>query len=143
MRLYHKPMSSDLAILNAEQFLGTADMHLARKTSKVKKAHPAHADDGPRKRPKRAAVTVTRVDEEDDADEKSTRARGRPRLDTTDQTAADVGACLFIQPFTAYILLISCQVALALLPVTKFSSRTNCFSSPHVCTAISLLREHS
>lgn len=86
-------MSSNLAILDAEQFVGTAGIHLAGKGGIVKKAHPVHADDGPRKRAKRSTVTVvTEVGEEDGGDEKSTRARGRPRLDTKDQTAADVGS---------------------------------------------------
>lgn len=95
MRLYSNAMSSDLAILNAEHFIGTARIHMPGKaSSRVKTAHSAHPYNGPRKRPKRATVTVpTTVDENEDnhdVEEKLTRARGRPRLDTKDQSAADV-----------------------------------------------------
>ncbi|CAN8097886.1 unnamed protein product [Discula destructiva] len=89
-------MSSDLAILNAEQFMGAAGLQLTRHASKAKKSHPPHSDDGPRKRTKRSTqvTVVERVDDEggdENADEKSARVKGRPRLDegTKDQTAAD------------------------------------------------------
>lgn len=109
MRVHDDLMSSDLPILNAEQYIGAADLRPAEKAVKGKKAAPARTAEAPRKRAKtskRAVVTVVDAggdgdgdddnddddDEEgDDADEKAKRARGRPRLDTKDQNAADVG----------------------------------------------------
>lgn len=88
MKLRRDPMPSDLAILSAEQY-GTAGVHHPVKSAKAKKTHSSHADDGPRKRAKTSPVAVV-TEVNDDGDEKSKRARGRPRLDTKDQTAAEV-----------------------------------------------------
>lgn len=89
-------MSSDLPILSAEHYMDAADIRPARKAEKVKKGPPTRSEDGPRKRTKTSLrAIVTEVDDDDDAadaDEKSKRARGRPRLDTQDQSAADVGS---------------------------------------------------
>lgn len=90
MKLHHKTMPSDLAILDAEQYIGTAG---PGKTGKAKKAHLAQADDGPRKKAKTSSV-AEETEANDDGDERSKRARGRPRLDTKDQTAAEVGVLL-------------------------------------------------
>lgn len=92
MKLRHEPMPSDVAILSAEQY-GTASFgHLSGSVGKPKKTHTAHADhDGPRKRAKTSSVAVvTEVTEDGDGDDKAKRSRGRPRLDTKDQSAADV-----------------------------------------------------
>ncbi|KUI53618.1 AP-1-like transcription factor [Cytospora mali] len=78
-------MSSDLAILSAEQYGGTA---FHTKTGKTKEFRSDHRDDWPRKRTKTSLVTVVTEVAEDGEEEKK-RARGRPRLDTKDQTAAE------------------------------------------------------
>lgn len=100
-------MSSDLLILNAEEYVGAADLRSNEKAEKVKKSSAAHSEEGPRKRAKTSSKTIVseleeeNEDEEDaDADEKSKRARGRPRLDTRDQNAVDVGSSPFIWRFT-------------------------------------------
>ncbi|KAJ4393511.1 hypothetical protein N0V93_002723 [Gnomoniopsis smithogilvyi] len=100
-------MSSDLLIINEEQFVGEADVRSSVKADKVKKSPASRSEEGPRKRAKRSLEAIVKeVEEEkgeeeeeegdqegddDDAgpDEQSKRARGRPRLDTKDQSAAD------------------------------------------------------
>lgn len=88
MKLQHRTMPSDLAILNAEHYIDTAGLG---KSGKAKKSHSSQAEEGPRKRAKTSSVAVE-VEALEDGDEKSKRARGRPRLDTKDQTAAEVGS---------------------------------------------------
>lgn len=89
-------MPSDLAILSAEQYGGTA---FTAKHDKAKELLSVCTDDWPRKRARTSPVaTVTGV-KEDGEEEKMKRARGRPRLDTKDQTASEVGyvcLCLMI-----------------------------------------------
>lgn len=98
-------MASAIAILNAEQYLGTSGIpHLHGKAAgRVKKttSQHSHADGGPRKRAKTSSTAVvTEVAEvdEDGEGETTKRARGRPRLDTKDQSAADVRVVYFGLP---------------------------------------------
>lgn len=98
-------MASEIAILNADHFMGaTGFSHLHEKKStgmqKDKTApqrRPKENEDGPRKRARRSAAgslpsKTPSVDVHENGEEESTkRTRGRPRLDTTGQTAADVG----------------------------------------------------
>lgn len=105
MRVYDDLMSSDLPILNAEQYIDTARIRPTQKAGRGKKSPAEVSEEGPRKRAKtssKAIVTETRDEGEDDEDadadedEKSKRARGRPRLDTKDQNAAEVGTWCFV-----------------------------------------------
>lgn len=91
MRVYDGLMSSDLPILNAEQYVGAAGIRLTEKAEKAKKGPAARSEEGPRKRPKTSSKAAVADVDGDDADENAKRARGRPRLDTKDQNAADVG----------------------------------------------------
>lgn len=103
-------MSSDLPILNAEQYIDAADIRPTVKARRGKKSPAARSEEGPRKRAKTSskAIVTEKEDQEEeeededadgdadadadaDEDEKSKRARGRPRLDTKDQNAAEVG----------------------------------------------------
>ncbi|KAF3761696.1 hypothetical protein M406DRAFT_74639 [Cryphonectria parasitica EP155] len=80
-------MASPIAILNAEQYSG---IHTIGKSSKMRKAHQPSVDDGPRKKAKTSSMgTAATVEDQDGGDEKGRKARGRPRLDTKDQTAVD------------------------------------------------------
>lgn len=107
MRVCDDLMSSDLPILNAEQYIDTAEIRPTKKAGRGKKSPAELSEDGPRKRAKTSSkAVVTEIgdegqeDEDADADadadadedEKSKRARGRPRLDTKDQNAAEVSA---------------------------------------------------
>lgn len=101
-------MSSDLPILNAEQYIDAADIRPTVKAGRGKKGSAARSEEGPRKRARTSSKATVKdngdQEEEDedadgdadpdadaDEDEKSKRARGRPRLDTKDQNAAEVG----------------------------------------------------
>lgn len=57
---------------------------------KANKTQSPHAEEGPRKRAKTSPSAVVTEVKDDGADDTSKRVRGRPRLDTKDQTAADV-----------------------------------------------------
>ncbi|KAJ9144112.1 AP-1-like transcription factor [Pleurostoma richardsiae] len=84
-------MQSDLAILNAEQY----DLGLRLPSGRVRKGRNSpHSDDpvAPRKKAKVHATTAESPQENGDKtgeEEEKKRARGRPRLDTKDETAAD------------------------------------------------------
>lgn len=90
MKLRQEPMPTDLPILNAEEY-GTDGADSPVKNGKVKKAQTSREDEGPRKRAKTTSTAVV-TEVTDEGDEKSKRARGRPRVDTKDQTAAEVGS---------------------------------------------------
>lgn len=95
-------MASELAILNAEHYVGASEHpQLQDRTTNVKRGQttvvprrPRKAEDAPRKKAKRsiAAFGSPPADGNEDAEEEGTkRARGRPRLDTAGkETAADV-----------------------------------------------------
>lgn len=96
-------MTSHPPNLSGEQHIGAAGLRLNEETEKVKKNPAARSEEGPRKRAKKSAkpvVTEVEEDYEDDedagVDEESKRARGRPRLDTKDQNAAEVGSWSFV-----------------------------------------------
>lgn len=104
MRVCDDLMSSDLPILNAEQYTDTVDIRPTQKAGRGKKSPAELGEEGPRKRAKTSSKAIVKEvgdegkeDEDADADEdeKSKRARGRPRLDTKDQNAAEVGARFF------------------------------------------------
>ncbi|KAL1881344.1 hypothetical protein Daus18300_001197 [Diaporthe australafricana] len=79
-------MPSDLAILSAEQYL---DGSFTSKSSKAKKPSTSQTETTPRKRAKISPVAAETEPAEDGEDDGAKRARGRPRLDTKDQTAAE------------------------------------------------------
>lgn len=81
-------MPSDLAILSAEQYL---DGTFTGKTGKAKKPSTSKPETSPRKRAKISPPAVETESAEEGDDDGAKRARGRPRLDTKDQTAAEVG----------------------------------------------------
>lgn len=106
MRVCDDLMSSDLPVLNAEQYIDTADIRPTQKAGRGKKSPAELGEEGPRKRARTSSKAIVaevadegEEDEDADADEdeKSKRARGRPRLDTKDQNAAEVGAAFFVQ----------------------------------------------
>ena len=80
-------MTSDLAILNAEQYNDGVPFASPRAAKKAP-LPAASVDDGsgPRKRAKTKATVSAGEGEE----EEKKKARGRPRLDTKDETAAEV-----------------------------------------------------
>ncbi|KAJ4412448.1 hypothetical protein N0V82_008803 [Gnomoniopsis sp. IMI 355080] len=83
--------------LSGEQHVGAADLRLSEETEKVKRSPAARSEEGPRKRAKKRPkpIVTEPVEEESEdgedagVDEQSKKARGRPRLDTTDQNAAE------------------------------------------------------
>lgn len=79
---------ADLPILSAEVFDDGAAYGSASHSTKHKTQHSTSAsystDDVPRKRTRTQAADAAEPEEE------KKRARGRPRLDTKDETAADV-----------------------------------------------------
>ncbi|PSR76757.1 hypothetical protein BD289DRAFT_456903 [Coniella lustricola] len=85
MKLGGGTITSPLAVLNAEQY---DDIYLTAKMTKTGKTPRLQRDGAPRKRARTSAANAT-VQDLDEAEEKTKRTRGRPRLDTTDQTAAD------------------------------------------------------
>lgn len=89
----HEAMPSDLAILSAEQYL---DGSLTGKTGKAKKPPTSKPETSPRKRAKISPPAAETESAEDGEDDGAKRARGRPRLDTKDQTAAEVGRTSFV-----------------------------------------------
>lgn len=87
-------MPSDLAILGAEQYGGTA---FTAKVDKAKEPLSVYTGDWPRKRARTSSVAMVTGVQEDGEEETMKRARGRPRLDTKDQTASEVGyVCLYL-----------------------------------------------
>jgi len=78
-------MKSDLAILNAEQFDDGV------RVSSGKAARSADNGLNPRKRAKTQPSSGTEKEEEE-----KKRTRGRPRLDTRDETAADVSVAVVL-----------------------------------------------
>lgn len=91
MKLWADSMASDLPILNAELYAG---VHLIGEIGKAKNARAAQGDDGPRKRARKSPVRVIEARGLDDGGEKAKRGRGRPKLDTKDQSATEVGSLL-------------------------------------------------
>ena len=91
MKLRRETMPSDLAILSAEQYGGPA---FTRKTAKAKDSPSEQTDDGPRKKAKTTSENVV-TETTEDGEETAKRSRGRPRLETKDQTSADVGYVCF------------------------------------------------
>lgn len=81
-------MPSDLAILSAEQYF---DGSFTGEAGKAKKPSTSQPKTSPRKRAKISPPAVETESAEDGDDDGAKRARGRPRLDTKDQTAAEVG----------------------------------------------------
>ncbi|ROW08314.1 hypothetical protein VMCG_03204 [Cytospora schulzeri] len=79
-------MPSDLAILGAEQYGGTA---FTTQAGKANEPQSLYSDEWPRKRAKTSSVAIVTDFPEDGEEEKVKRVRGRPRLDTKDQTAAE------------------------------------------------------
>lgn len=79
-------MPSDLAILSAEQYGGAA---FTTNSGQARESPLVGTDYGPRKRARKSSVTLGTEAPEDGEEEKRKRARGRPRLDTKDQTAAE------------------------------------------------------
>ena len=76
--------AGDLAILSAEVYDGGPAMSVApRRMAPTRKPSARGPDDNPRKRPRTQAADAPEPDERK-------RTRGRPRLDTQDETAADV-----------------------------------------------------
>lgn len=86
----HEAMPSDLPILSAEQYL---DGPFPGKTGRAKQPSTSKPETAPRKRAKVSPPTVETESAEDGEDDGAKRARGRPRIDTKDQTAAEVGQC--------------------------------------------------
>jgi hypothetical protein len=86
-------MPSDLAILSAEQYGGAA---FTTNAGQAKESPLVNTNYGPRKRARKSSVTLETEAPEDGEEEKRKRARGRPRLDTKDQTAAEVGCLCFV-----------------------------------------------
>lgn len=84
----HEAMPSDLSILGAEQYL---DGPFTGKTGRAKQASTSKPEAAPRKRAKISPPAVEAESAEDGEDDGAKRARGRPRIDTKDQTAAEVG----------------------------------------------------
>ncbi|KAK7708027.1 hypothetical protein SLS64_006849 [Diaporthe eres] len=82
----HEAMPSDLAILSAEQYL---DGSFAGKAGKAKKPSTSKPETSPRKRAKISPPAAEPESAEGEDDDGAKRARGRPRLDTKDQTAAE------------------------------------------------------
>ncbi len=80
-------MKSEIAALNAEQYGAEAGFLSGSRPTRKAPARPA-ADAGPPSR-KRAKVDAGSSPEKDDEPK---RARGRPRLDTKDETAAEVSS---------------------------------------------------
>jgi hypothetical protein len=79
-------VSSGLAILNAEVF---DDGFRSQRRGQAKAGTPAILGDAmPATKKKRGRPQV--ASDEDEPEEDKKRPRGRPRLDTTDQTAKDV-----------------------------------------------------
>jgi hypothetical protein len=64
----------------------------ARKPRKTRRANPSEDEDAGRRRKKQKLSE----DEDGDEDEASKKSRGRPRMDTKDETAADVGLYAFL-----------------------------------------------
>jgi len=77
----------DLAILSAEVYDDGPAFGASARIATTRKAHaspsPRNTGEGPRKRARTQAVDPPESDDKK-------RARGRPRLDTQDETAADV-----------------------------------------------------
>lgn len=84
----HEVMPSDLSILSAEQYL---DGPFTGKTGRAKQPSASKPETAPRKRAKISPPAVETESAEDGEDDGAKRARGRPRIDTKDQTAAEVG----------------------------------------------------
>ncbi|KAJ0119725.1 BZIP family transcription factor [Diaporthe amygdali] len=82
----HEAMPSDLAILSAEQYF---DGSFTGEAGKAKKPSTSQPKTSPRKRAKISPPAVETESAEDGDDDGAKRARGRPRLDTKDQTAAE------------------------------------------------------
>ncbi|KAI3398359.1 hypothetical protein diail_9451 [Diaporthe ilicicola] len=82
----HEAMHTDLPILSAEQYLDGA---LTGKPDKAKKPSTSQPEPSPRKRAKTSPLSVETESAEDGENGGAKRARGRPRLDTKDQTAAE------------------------------------------------------
>ncbi|KAG8164612.1 hypothetical protein KVR01_004887 [Diaporthe batatas] len=82
----HEAMPSDLSILSAEQYL---DGPFSGRTSRAKKPSTSKPETAPRKRAKVSPPTAETESAEDGDDDGAKRARGRPRIDTKDQTAAE------------------------------------------------------
>lgn len=84
-------MGSDLAILSAERYDdGRRAQRPATNGTAMKKAISSGGD---KSVPKKRARKQPPVDQ-DEHDEEKKRARGRPRLDTTDQTPQEAGSFL-------------------------------------------------
>ena len=93
----------DLPILSAEVYPpGLAGLSYSGSTRAAKKPLPVRTSDatqeGPRKRAK-AQPAPKKDDEHHGEEEEKKRARGRPRLDVKDETAADVSCSLLPLPF--------------------------------------------
>lgn len=89
----HEAMPSDLSILSAEQYL---DGPFPGKTGKAKQPSTSKPETAPRKKAKISPPTVEAESADDGDDDGAKRARGRPRIDTKDQTAAEVGRGLIL-----------------------------------------------
>ena len=84
----HNPtpfMTTDLAILSAERYDDGTRNRSVRLTRKVSPNQTSESGPGPRKRAKVQPKEPADVSEEDNR-----RSRGRPRLDTKDETPAEV-----------------------------------------------------
>ncbi|KAK8045650.1 hypothetical protein PG993_005674 [Apiospora rasikravindrae] len=89
-------MSSDLAILSAERYDDGCRPHRAASNAPGMKKAISSAGGGDRSIiPKKRTRKQSSVDH-DEPDEEKKRARGRPRLDTTDQTPQEAGFFLSI-----------------------------------------------
>jgi hypothetical protein len=84
-------MHSDLAILNATQYDAGPSFRRGRITGGPKKTDPSPRDEaGSKKRPRVAPADEPAQADQAEPEEEKKRARGRPRLDPTDQTPQDV-----------------------------------------------------
>ena len=91
---------NDLPILSAEIYPpGLAGLSYSGPTRASKKGLPVRASDdfqdGPRKRAKPQPPPAQKKNEHHGEEEEKKRARGRPRLDVKDETAADASCPLF------------------------------------------------
>jgi hypothetical protein len=107
----HEAMPSDLSILSAEQYLDGA---LPSRKGKAKEPPKSKAETGPRKRAKISPPALEAEPSEDRDDDGAKRARGRPRIDTKDQTAAEVGRHCILSTHSTFP---SLYIALKCLPV--------------------------
>jgi hypothetical protein len=87
-------MHSELSILSAEQFDDGVRFRPTRAAADPRKTSRDTEDGTPAR--KRSKTQVSDGAEPDDEEKK--RSRGRPRLDTKDETAADVSCSLIVPP---------------------------------------------